>query len=114
MDFNEFFANKNVRTILEDAFATIVDGSGTVRIEDGGFDEEDPGIQYVSVKDLDLEAHIGLTPLGAFTLLRGHDALSMLALLYALVNEDEITSNGGDASAVIRAMNDQFARQVNA
>lgn len=114
MDFNEFFANQNVRTILEDAFATIVDGAGTVRIEDGGLDEEDSDIQYVSIKDLDLEAHIGLTPLGAFTLLRGHDALSMLALLYALVNEEEIAANGGDASAVIRAMNDQFARQVNA
>ena len=114
MDFNEFFANENVRTILEDAFATIVDGAGTVRIEDGGLDQDDPGIQYVSVKDLDLEAHIGLTPLGAFTLLRGHDALSLLALIYALASEEEITANGGDATAVIRAMNEQFARQVNA
>ena len=114
MNLNEFFANDNVRIILEDAFATIVDGAGTVRIEDGGVDQDDPGIQYVSVKDLDLEAHIGLTPLGAFTLLRGHDALSLLALLYALVNEEEIAASGSDASAVIRAMNDQFARQVNA
>lgn len=114
MDIVDFFANENVRTILEDAFTTIVDGAGTVRIEDGGLDEEDPGIQYVSIKDLDLEAHIGLTPLGAFTLLRGHDALSLLALLYALVNEHRIAESGGDATAVIRAMNDQFTNRINA
>jgi len=51
MNLNEFFANDNVRIILEDAFATIVDGAGTVRIEDGGVDQDDPGIQYVSVNE---------------------------------------------------------------
>lgn len=114
MDLNEFFANNDVRIMLEDAFATIVDGAGTIRIEDGGIDPDDNDTQYVSITDLDRESHIALTPLGAFTLLRGHDALSLLALLYAVVNEENIAANGGDAAAVLRAMHDQFARQINA
>jgi hypothetical protein len=114
MDFNEFFASSDVRTILEDAFMAVVDGAGTVRVEDGGLDADNPDIQYVSIKDLDLEAHIGLSPLGAFTLLRGHDALSMLALLYAVAYEEDIAADGGDASAIVSEMHANLTRKAHA
>lgn len=101
MDFNEFFATPTVKALLEDAFATVVDGAGTVRIEDAGLDHEDPSTAYVSIKDLDREAHIGLTPLGAFTIVKGNEALNLLSALYVMANEEDIRMTGADYSKLL-------------
>lgn len=113
MDINEFINNPSFKTLLEDAFTTIIDGAGTIRFEDGGLDEDDDTIAYVSIKDMDLEAHIGLSRLGAFTVLRSFDALNALALMYVIANEEEIAANGGNPAAMVRELSSNLKSSVN-
>jgi len=102
MNYEEFFSNDKIRKLLEDAFTDIVDSAGTVRIEDGGRDEEDNDTHYVTIRDMDRESHIGLTPLGANMIIKGHEALNLLSVLYVLSSEDEIRASGANYEAMLQ------------
>lgn len=102
MNYEEFFKDEKTYALLTDAFTDIVDSAGTVRITDGGRDEEDPETHYVTISDMDRESHIGLSPLGANMILNGIEALKLLSILYVLSSEDDIRSTGGNYEGMLQ------------